>query len=73
MRGLVGVYEATDDASKPFVHNHISTESPKEGDFIPVAKNKEQAWNWKNKIWRIGIGTLTDDCHVSNIKWLNED
>ena len=73
MGTLVGVYEATDDASEPFIHNHISTELPKEGEFIPVAKTKEQACSFKNKIWRIGIGTLTATHHIINIKWLNED
>ena len=72
MSVLVGVYECTDDASEPFVHNHISTELPKEGDFVPVATTAIQRKHWKNKIWRIGIAVLTDDCRIVNTKWLNE-
>ena len=72
MSALVGIYECTDDACEPFVHNHISTELPKKGAYVPVATTEFQEQSWRNKIWRIGIGTLTDDCRIVNINWLDE-
>ena len=73
MPSLVGVYQSTDDAALPFRHSHVSMRIPKEGEFVPISENKVQQKAWSKKIWRIGVGTLTDDYHITDIHWLNED